>query len=111
MNNSGKPKFPPNQLLSEGAVNMTTTAVSKTNPFRILSDGHKYKIQKLYVESSFFIFGKNKWNETYVWKNLGCYEGGVVITKYYDTLEKAKLDYDLFVEYDKKLTDWTEVKV
>ena len=106
MNNSDKPKFPPNQLLSEGAVRMTTTAVSKTKPFRIMSNGHEYKIQK---KCFTLFFKKEYWVD--LRKPIGdLYDMGFCPT-YYNTLSEAKVDLDKFVEHDSKLTEWKEVVV
>lgn len=75
------------------------------NNYRILSDGLKYKIQHRSVEGLFF--------KKEVWKDLGTMASwmpGYVRTVYYDTLEEAKKNLSKFVEYDNKLTPWTEVK-
>lgn len=74
------------------------------NKFRVLSNGVRYKIQRKSTEGIFF--------KTEVWNDLGRISGcmpGILITKYYNTLEEVKMDYERFVEHDKKLTEWSEI--
>jgi hypothetical protein len=73
------------------------------NKYRIVTNGHKYKIQHRSIEG--FIFKKEVWNDMGKIRNL------CLVTTYYDTLIEAKRVFESLIDYDKKLTDWTVVKV
>jgi hypothetical protein len=70
-----------------------------------MTNGIKFKIQRSSVEGIFF--------KEEVWNDLGRPVLGcsAIFTKYYDTLSDVRVDFDKFVEHDRKLTEWTEVSV
>lgn len=75
--------------------------------FRIMSNGVRYKIQRKSTEEGIFF-------KADVWNDLGepCrLVLGDLTPTYYDTLEAAKSDFERFVEHDKKLHEWLEVKI
>jgi hypothetical protein len=72
--------------------------------FRIMWNGHKFKIQKKSLEGFFFV--------KEVWNDLGrLAPGGILLSKYYDSLDDAKKDFEKFVDYDNRLIEWTQVKL
>jgi len=76
------------------------------NNYRIVTNGHKYKIQHRSIEG--FVFKREVWNDM---GTTASWMSGHVRTVYYDTLAEAKTVFDNLIDYDKKLSDWTVVTV
>ena len=74
--------------------------------YRIVTNGNRFKIQHRSVEG--VLFKKEVWND--MGRVMGMSPGGLMTT-YYDKIEDVKKVFNELVEYDSRLTEWTEVKV